>query len=228
MIIAVTRLPEKAGRDRGTCEEYGHSCRIVSPLAADIYDNQIQAFVLEANRGAFDCIFFTSALPAERIAPLLETDARIIAIGPQTARMLEKEGLAVETLPTYYSRDFVPYLSDWIEGKAIGIPRADVPNPTLIQGIEDAGGLAYEYRCYGLVPTQIPLDTDGADAILFTSANSFLMAVWEIEQDIIPIAIGDITADAMRTGGVEPEVVGDGSLAGTLEALNTYLSGKRT
>lgn len=228
MIIAITRLPEKAGRDRATCEQYGHSCRIVSPLAADVYDNQIQAFVLEANRGAFDCIFFTSALPAERIAPLLETDARIIAIGPQTARMLEKEGLKVETLPTYYSRDFVPYLGDWIEGKAIGIPRADVPNPTLIQGIEDAGGLAYEYRCYGLVPTQTPLDTEGADAILFTSANSFLMAVWEKDTDIIPIAIGDITADAMRKGGVEPEVIGDGSLAGTLEALNTYLNGKRS
>jgi len=228
MIIAITRLPEKAGRDRATCEQYGHSCRIVSPLAADVYDNRIQAFVLEANRGAFDCIFFTSALPAERIAPLLATDARIIAIGPQTARMLEKEGLSVETLPTYYSRDFVPYLGDWIEGKAIGIPRADVPNPTLIQGIEDAGGVAYEYRCYGLVPTQTPLDTEGADAILFTSANSFLMAIWEKDTDIIPIAIGDITADAMRTGGVEPAVIGDGSLAGTLEALNTYLSGKRS
>ena len=196
MIIAITRLPEKAGRDRATCEQFGHSCRIVSPLAGDVYDNQIQAFVLEANRGAFDCIFFTSALPAERIAPLLETDARIIAIGPETARMLEKEGLKVETLPTYYSRDFVPYLGDWIEGKAIGIPRADVPNPALIQGIEDAGGLAYEFWCYGLVPTQTPLDTEGADA--------------------------------MRKGGVEPEVIGDGSLAGTLEALNKYLSRKRT
>jgi uroporphyrinogen-III synthase len=223
MIIAVTRLAEKAGRDQATCADYGHSCRIVSPLAAELYDNQIQAFVLEANRDAFDCIFFTSALPAEKIAPLLRTKARIIAIGPQTARMLHDAGLKAETLPTFYSRDFVPYLGDWIEGRTIGIPRADVPNPDLIRAIEDAGGMAYEYRCYGLIQTNTPLDLEGADAILFTSANSFVMAVWDRSPDIIPIAIGDITADAMRRGGIEPAVVGDGSLTGTLEALNRYI-----
>ncbi|MDO8842099.1 uroporphyrinogen-III synthase [Methanocalculus sp.] len=223
MIIAVTRLAEKAGRDQATCARYGHSCRTVSPLAAEIYDNQIQAFVLEANRGAFDCIFFTSALPAEKVAPLLRTEARIIAIGPQTAHMLQEAGLKAETLPTFYSRDFVPYLGEWIEGRSIGIPRADVPNHALIQAIEDAGGVAYEYRCYGLIQTNTPLDLEGADAILFTSANSFMMAVWERSMEILPIAIGEITADAMRRGGIEPAVVGDGSLTGTLEALNRYI-----
>ena len=223
MKIAVTRLAEKAGRDQATCAEYGHSCHIVSPLDAEVYDNQIQAFVLEANRDAFDCIFFTSALPAERIAPLLRTEARIIAIGPQTARMLEEAGLKTETLHTFYSRDFVPYLGDWIKGKSIGIPRADVDNQSLIQAIEDAGGMVYEYRCYGLVRTNTPLDLEGSDAIIFTSANSFTMAVWDRTPKIIPIAIGDITADAMRRGGFEPAVVGDGSLTGTLEALSTYI-----
>lgn len=223
MIIAVTRLPEKAGRDQATCAEYGHTCRIVSPMAAEIYDNQVQAFVLEANTEAFDCIFFTSALPAERIAPLLKTDARIIAIGPQTARILKEGGLAPEMLPTFYSRDFAPYLGDWLNGRTVGIPRADVPNPALIKAIEDAGGIALEFRCYGLVPTNIPLDLADADAILFTSANSFSMAIWDPKPSIMPIAIGDITADAMRNGGVEPVVVGDGSLAGTLAALNQYL-----
>ena len=227
MIIAVTRLPEKAGRDEATCEEYGHSCRIVSPLRSDVYDTQVQAFVLEANRGAFDCIFFTSALPAELIAPLLRTGARVVAIGPQTARVLAEAGIAAETLPTFYSRDFVPYLGDWINGKAIGIPRADVPNPGLIRAIEEAGGIAYEYRCYGLIQTNTPLDLEGADAILFTSANSFIMANWERREDILPIAIGDITAEAMRKGGVEPAVTGDGSMTGTLGALNTYLSERR-
>lgn len=225
MIIAVTRLPEKAGRDKATCAEYGHTCRIVSPLTAEIYDNQILAFTLEANQGAFDCIFFTSALPAERIAPLLRTEARIIAIGPQTAKTLMDAGLSAETLPAFYSRDFVPYLGRWIEGKSIGIPRADVPNPELITAIEEAGGSAYEYRCYGLVPTNIPLDLEGTDAIMFTSANSFTMAVWERHSSIIPIAIGDITAAAMRKGRVEPLVTGDGSLAGTLEELNRYVRG---
>jgi uroporphyrinogen-III synthase len=38
------------------------------------------------------------------------------------------------------------------------------------------------------------------------------------------IAIGDITAAAMRAGGVNPVVIGDGSLEGTMVALNDYLA----
>jgi uroporphyrinogen-III synthase len=37
------------------------------------------------------------------------------------------------------------------------------------------------------------------------------------------MAIGEITAAAMRTGGTIPEVVGDGSLEGALKELNAYL-----
>ena len=38
------------------------------------------------------------------------------------------------------------------------------------------------------------------------------------------MAIGEITAETLRTGGTDPAVVGDGSLEGTLSALNTYLA----
>jgi len=36
------------------------------------------------------------------------------------------------------------------------------------------------------------------------------------------MAIGEVTADAMRCGGTFPDIVGDGSLEGTLAALNEY------
>ena len=41
-----------------------------------------------------------------------------------------------------------------------------------------------------------------------------------MDKDILPLAIGEITAEAMRKRGVEPVVVGDGSLKGTLETLS--------
>ncbi|MDV0441989.1 uroporphyrinogen-III synthase [Methanorbis furvi] len=227
MLLAITRLAEKGSADAALCKKYGHECRIVSPLRAEIRSSTIQTFVLAAADGEFDAIFFTSALPAQKIAPLLHPDitknSRVIAIGPQTAKVLHDAGIAAETLPTFYSRDFVPYLGEWISGKRIGIPRADVPNPGLINAIEDAGGMAFEYRCYGLEPTNELLNFDEVDAVLFTSANSYKMALLPPMQNILPIAIGDITADAMRAGGVEPKIVGDGSLEGTLNALNTYL-----
>jgi uroporphyrinogen-III synthase len=78
-------------------------------------------------------------------------------------------------------------------------------------------------RCYGLVPTNTPLATDGADALLFTSGSSFSRAVWQPRPGLLLVAIGDVTAGVMREGGTTPAVVGDGSLEGTLKALNLYL-----
>ncbi len=175
----------------------------------------------------FDCLFFTSALPARIIAPLLNRFPRIIAIGPQTAKELQHYEIDCEILTSFYSRDFVPYLGDWIRGKHIGIPRADVPNPSLIDAITAAGGIPHEFRCYGLEPTGESLNLEDADAILFTSAMSFAKAVWMMRPDLVVIAIGDITAAAMRAAGTNPAVVGDGSLEGTMMALNDYLSGHR-
>lgn len=227
MQIAITRLAEKGKTDQALCERYGHSAKIVSPLRAELRASLVQTFVLAANDGDFDAIFFTSAYPAKHVGmmldPVITKRCRVIAIGPQTAKILHDLGIAAETLPTFYSRDFVPYLGDWIDGKRIGIPRADVPNPDLINDIENAGGMVYEYRCYGLIPTGEFLDLEGSDIVLFTSANSFSQAVLPDLAGILPIAIGDITAKRMQDGGVTPVVIGDGSLEGTLIALSEYL-----
>ncbi|HJJ92614.1 MAG TPA: uroporphyrinogen-III synthase [Methanocorpusculum sp.] len=229
MLLAITRLVEKGTTDVALCKQYGHDCRIVSPLRAEIHNNIIQTFAIAAIGCEFDAIFFTSALPAQKIAPHLPINitetTRVIAIGPQTTKELYQAGIIAETLPTYYSRDFVPYLGDWIKGKRIGIPRADVPNQNLINAITAAGGEAFEYRCYSIKPTNQPLDLDDVDAILFTSSNSYKWAIYS-QSRIAPhllMAIGDITANTMRADGHEPNIIGDGSLEGTLKALNTYL-----
>jgi uroporphyrinogen-III synthase len=226
MKIAVTRLAGKEKKDATRCAQFGHSCYSIYPLRSEMRPNEIAAFIQAVDRGDFDCLFFTSALPAKIIAPLLKTIPRIIAIGPQTAKELEHYRIPSETLTSFYSRDFVPYLGEWIRGKHIGIPRADVPNPALMDAISAAGGIPHEFRCYGLVPTGEVLSLEGADAILFTSAMSFTKAVWTKHIGLLLIAIGDITAAAMRRAGINPEVVGDGSLEGSLRALNEYIAGQ--
>ena len=222
MKIAVTRLAGKEERDAARCAAFGHACYSVHPLRSEIQEDVVSAFAGSVERGEFDCLFFTSALPAKILAPLLKKTPRVIAIGPETARELERCGVACETLPGFYSRDFVPYLGDWIRGKTIGLPRADVPNAPLIDAIAHAGGIAREFRCYRLVPTNEPLDLDKADVILFTSAMSFKKAIWTPRRDLLVMAIGDITAAAMMYGGTIPAIVGDGSLEGTLAALNEH------
>ena len=222
MKIAVTRLAGKEGRDKARCAAFGHACYSVHPLRSEIHNDVVAAFTDAVGHENFDCIFFTSALPAKIFGPFLKKTPRVIAIGPETARELERCGITCETLPGFYSRDFVPYLGDWIKGKTIGIPRADVPNPTLIDSIVSAGGTAREFRCYQLVPTDEPLDLCAAEAILFTSAMSFTKAIWTPRPDLLVMAIGEITAETMMREGTFPVIVGDGSLEGTLGALNEY------
>jgi uroporphyrinogen-III synthase len=227
MKIAVTRLAGKEKNDAARCAQFGHICYSVHPLHSEIRPRAIAEFIESVDRNEFDCLFFTSALPAKIIAPLLNRFPRVIAIGPQTAKELQHYEIDCETLASYYSRDFVPYLGEWIRGKHIGIPRADVPNPTLIDAITAAGGIPHEFRCYGLEPTGESLNLQDADAILFTSAMSFTKAVWRKHPDIMVMAIGDITAATMRAAGTNPAVVGDGSLEGTMTALNNYLTRQR-
>ncbi|RXE55732.1 uroporphyrinogen-III synthase [Methanoculleus taiwanensis] len=224
MKIAITRLENKAADDQATCAHFGHECYTVSPLKAVILEDRIVEFADAVNREAFDCLFFTSALPAVLIAPKIERYPRVIAIGPKTAETLQDYGIDAETLPAYYSREFVPYLGEWLKGRSVGIPRADVPNPVLIEGIRAAGGDPEEVPIYGLEPTGREFALDGADALIFTSAMSFREARWRPHPGLLLVAIGDITADAMRDGGYPPDVTGNGTLAGTLEALNTHLS----
>jgi uroporphyrinogen-III synthase len=52
---------------------------------------------------------------------------------------------------------------------------------------------------------------------------SHAKAVWSSRPDLLVMAIGEITAAAMEKAGTTPVVVGDGSLEGTLAALNTHL-----
>jgi len=226
MKIAVTRLAGKEKSDAARCAASGHDCYSVHPLRSEIRDDEIMAFVEAVERGEFDCIFFTSALPAKIIAPRIGRFPRVIAIGPQTAKELRQHDIDCEVLTSFYSRDFVPYLGDWIRGRQIGIPRADVPNPGLIDAIAAAGGVPKEFRCYSLEPTGEELDLAAAGAVLFTSAMSFKKAVWTPHPGLLVMAIGEITAGTMREEGTDPEVVGDGSLEGSLGALNTYLASR--
>ncbi len=223
MRIAITRLKGKETDDAARCRDAGHECVPVSPLKAEILQNRIAEFVEAVDANRFDCLFFTSALPARLIAPRLSRWPRVVAIGPQTRKELARYGIDSEVLPNFYSRDFVPYLGSWIRGRQIGIPRADVPNPGLLDAIREAGGKATEVRVYSLTATDEPLPLEGADAVLFTSAMSFKKAIWEKRTGLLLMAIGEVTADVMRRENCPPSVVGDGSLEGTLSSLNRHL-----
>lgn len=226
MLIAITRHAEVV-EDAKLCEKYNHQARDVSSVRPVKNVEAIQSFVQASNRGEFDAIFFPSAFSAEKIGPCIDprlaTRVRMIANGPQTAKDLRNIGLAAEMLPFFYSRDLITYLGKWIRGRKIGIPRADLAYTKLADDIKKAKGVPCEYKCYDIVATNEELDISGCGAILFTSPVAFNLAKLPPMKNIIPMAIGDVTAEAMMYGGCEPVIVGDGSIEGTLKALNAYI-----
>ena len=227
MLIAITKHAGSVD-DNAICEQYNHKARIVSTVSPVKNQQEIDNFVRAVNDCEFDAVFFASAFAAEKIAPLinprLATKIRMIANGPQTARDLHNIGLAAEMLPFFYSHDLIPYLGKWIRGKRIAIPRAGITYPKLAEEIREAGGIPCEYKCYDIVPTNEPVDISGCGAILFTSPAAFTMAkLPRIPEDLRLVAIGEVTADAMMYGGLTPSIVGDGSVEGTIRALNAAL-----
>ena len=227
MLIAITRHTGDAD-DNLICEKYNHRARIVSPVRPEKNQKSIDEFVRDVNDCKLDAVFFHSAFSAEKLGPLvnprLATKVRMIANGPQTAKVLYNIGLSAEMLPFFYSHDLIPYLGKWIRGKRIGIPRAGITYQKLAEEIRDAGGIPCEYICYNIVPTKEELDLTGCKAVLFTSPAAFTMAkLPPLDTEMTLMAIGDVTADAMMYGGMRPSVVGDGSIEGTIQALNASL-----
>ncbi len=226
MLIAITRHTG-ALEDAALCEKYNHKAKVVSPIKTVKNMEVIESFIKAANGEEFDAIFFPNAFVAEKlghcIKQQLASKVRIIANGPQTAKILHNIGLAAEMLPFFYTKDLVLYLDKWIRGKKIGIPRAGNTYPKLAEDIIHAGGIPVEYICYDVEKTDEVMDLTGVDAILFTSPIAFKLAILPKMENIIQMAIGEVTANEMMYGGDAPAIIGDGSIEGTLKALNAYL-----
>ena len=127
MLIAITRHTG-ALEDAALCEKYNHKAKVVSPIKPIKDLEVIERFIKAANEGEFDAIFFPNAYVAEKLGPHIDPrlakSVRMVANGPQTAKILHNIGIAAEMLPFFYTKDLVLYLDRWIRGKKIGIPRA--------------------------------------------------------------------------------------------------------
>jgi len=224
MKLIITRLSEKGEKDQEICRKYGWESQSVHPLFTQINQTEVDSCINAVNQRKFDALFFTSSYPAKIIAPHINKSVvqnmRIIAIGPETRRVLLENNISAEMLPEHNSDFFTSYLKSWINGKNIGIPRVNIPNEKLTSLIKEAGGKAYEYHVYELISSGEKIDMKDADAILFTSASSFTKANLPDITRLKILAIGNKTAEAMIKNGVTPDITGDGTLKGTLKLLN--------
>ncbi len=231
MRIAITKLQEKSEGIQELFRQFGHEAVIVSTIqAAEPTDIKPLMLLSEMiSRNEIDILIFTSALGVDRLFGKIrpEKSIRIVSVGPKTAKKVEEYGLSSEVIGSFSSENFADHLGD-IGGKTIGIARAEVPNPELIESLTQRGARIVEAPAYRLEPSgnNILNVLNGVDAVIFTSARSFLASGFTPDgaKNLKTIAIGQKTSEAMRKSGVYPEIIGNGTIEGCLSLLNKWVA----
>ncbi len=226
MKIAVTKLEEKSEGIPELFKRYGHEAVIVSTMRAAPPANPAPlsrlADMLSKNK--IDILIFTSALGVEKLFERVKPkkNVRIISVGPKTAKKVEEYGMRSEVIEKFLSGHFVEYLGD-ISGKTIGVARADVPNPELLSSLTAGGATVIEAPAYQLAAGDSIVEILGdVDAVIFTSAKSFELSGFAPEhaKKLKVIAIGQKTSEAMRKYGINPDIVGNGTLENCLSLIS--------
>jgi len=225
--IAVTKLEEKSEGVHELFQRYGHEAVIVSTMRASDPSNSAPLIRLcdMISKEKIDILIFTSSLGVEKLFEKTRPgkNVRIVSVGPKTAKKVKDYGLKSEVIEKFSSENFADHLGD-IEGKTIGIARAEVPNPELIRSLESKGAVIIEAPVYRLEPAgnSILEVLEDVDAVIFTSAKSFELSGFRPEdaKKTRTIAIGQKTADAMRKSGVLPDITGNGTLEDCLSSLS--------
>ncbi|MGP8319256.1 MAG: uroporphyrinogen-III synthase [Methanosarcinaceae archaeon] len=235
MRVAVTRLQEKEDNTVELFEKYGIEAIITSTIRSRPPRNpaSFNKLVQMVNEQRVDLLIFTSSLGVSKLfekCGSVSQNITIISVGPKTARKVNEFEHSSEVLEAFSSDMFAEYLKNRIKGKIIGIARAGVPNTELVKDLESLGATVVEGVCYELESASNELKdiiaAHKVEAVVFTSTKSFLSA--NLQKDdvfgLITAAIGPKTAKGMKGMGINPDVVGNGTLESCASRLQkTYM-----
>ncbi len=245
--ILVTRARHQASTLSKLLSEHG-----AQPIELPAIDIQAAANNEEldqaiSNLERYHWIVFTSVNGVsaffERLYSLnLDTRAlnglKIGAIGPATAKALETKGIIPDYLPEVYTGQGVitGLKSQDIVGQRFLLPRADIADRELTEGISQLGAEVHEIAVYRTVPATTAISrakqmllSGEIDVITFTSSStvSNLVAVFKEGQPVINSAkvacIGSKSADTAARAGLRVDIVAsEHTIPGLVEAIEQY------
>jgi uroporphyrinogen III methyltransferase / synthase len=180
--------------------------------------------------------FFCQRLDARGIAPSALAHARLAAIGPATAREIERLGLAVALVPDEYIAEAVADGLGDVFGQRILLPRAAEAREALAVILRDRGATVDEIATYYTLPAHPSAASvanleRGIDIATFTSSSTVRNYFALLGEDVarrtlaeaLVACIGPITASTARDYGLTVGVVAeqytaDGLVAAILRA----------
>jgi uroporphyrinogen III methyltransferase/synthase len=174
----------------------------------------------------------------------LKLDSRILgglkvgAIGPATAEALKMSGIIADYIPEVYTGEgLISGLKKQdITGQRFLLPRADIADKELVQGISQLGAEVHEVDAYHTVPAtdattraKQMLISGEIDVITFTSSStvSNLAAAFQGEpmaiNSVKVACIGPKTADTAVKVGLKVDIMaGKQTIPGLVDAIEEY------
>jgi uroporphyrinogen-III synthase len=140
---------------------------------------------------------------------------RVAAIGPATARALEKRGIVAQFIPDEYVAEAIVEGISHVRGRRILLPRADIAREALAVELEQRGALVEEIAAYRTLPAApdphgLAELVRGVDVITFTSsstARNFCALVGRETFGAAVACIGPITAQTVRELGLPVDMM---------------------
>lgn len=252
-LLAVMRPREKMAESEQAAKAMGFDTICASPLEIQTNDGPaFDRFLEELGEGKADLVILTSStgvasvmelaskrMPPERFVKLMN-GARVIAIGPLTAKAMDQYRLDVAGMPEVYSSEGLVDMLGSSSGRRIFILRSDHGEGLLLSGLRGAGNNVTEVVVYNLVA----VDSDRLDRLVsetvagkvdvfaFTSALSaqtFIEAaekkaprdeVVKLLNSRLVAAMGTPTRDKLAAMGINVHVVpSSATFQGMLEAI---------
>lgn len=168
---------------------------------------------------------------------IVETDShrplqhvKVAAIGPATARALQKNGVRAELIPDEYVAEAILEKIGDVKDKRILLPHADIAREALAIELTKRGAVIHDVAAYRTLPSVIDPNgiaelQRGVDVITFTSSSTARNFVTLVGQDIIfsntlIACIGPITAQtALEVGLIVNIMAKEYTIAGLVAAL---------
>lgn len=227
-LILITRAREQADKFSSLLKSYG--AEVIAFPTIEIAPPEDWHPVDEAieRLDSYDWVIFTSVNGVKRFTQRLNIKGRdvdalaekkICAIGPRTKGELEAMGVTITFMPPEYRAEGVAegLESIGIQGKKILLPRARGARKILPETLREAGAVVDEVEVYQAVKpvkskeslTQIL--KRGIDVVTFTSSSTVrnfmeLVSDKNILNGLKVAVIGPITAETVRTYGLEPHI----------------------
>jgi len=175
----------------------------------------------------------------------LSQGVKVAAVGPATAGAAEEAGFSIAyTASKHQGTALAEELSAQVARKRVLLPRSDRANPDLPESLRQLGATVTEVVAYRTISeTESAKGTDfltaRPQAILFFSPSAvrafleqergaeFLRSIAKFSRRVAIVAIGPVTATALREAGVAQMLQSaDASVPAVIDALEEFFAAK--